>query len=362
HALYWLEEYHFDGLRLDAIHAVHDTSATHIVTEIARAARAGPGRTRPIYLTLENLNNAVRFLGAAGAAGSCDAQWNDDTHHSLHVLLTGESQAYYADYARDPHALLARGLAEGFVYQGEVSRYLGGPRGESSAHLPPSAFVNFLQNHDQVGNRARGERLTTLARASTGACSSRGLMRAPSPFTGGCSRSAAPRSRRGFSSCTPGASRARTPAVPSRSAGRARASGCVSSPISAPSLRPCRRVPPAASSSRPTRNFPAHSPASRSRPGASPGCSSPRREPPRTARPAAAPRRCRRAARPRHSPCHLSAAAQRGLHLPRCDGARSVPGLPRRQPRLLLAVLPRPRGQHARLRRGRSQLLQSRDR
>src|SRR5205807_1930498 len=153
-ALYWLEEYHFDGLRLDAIHAVHDTSATHIVTEIARAARAGPGRTRPIYLTLENLNNAVRFLGAAGAAGSCDAQWNDDTHHSLHVLLTGESQSYYADYARDPHALLARGLAEGFVYQGEVSRYLGGPRGESTAHLPPSAFVNFLQNHDQVGNRA----------------------------------------------------------------------------------------------------------------------------------------------------------------------------------------------------------------
>src|SRR5207302_400532 len=118
-ALYWLEEYHFDGLRLDAIHAVHDTSATHIVTEIARAARAGPGRTRPIYLTLENLDNAVRFLGAAGAAGSCDAQWNDDTHHSLHVLLTGESQSYYADYARDPHALLARGLAEGFVYQGE---------------------------------------------------------------------------------------------------------------------------------------------------------------------------------------------------------------------------------------------------
>src|SRR5207302_1241312 len=69
-----------------------------------------------------------------------------------------------ADYARDPHALLARGLAEGFVYQGEVSPYLGGPRGESSVHLPPSAFVNFLQNHDQVGNRARGERLTTLVR------------------------------------------------------------------------------------------------------------------------------------------------------------------------------------------------------
>src|SRR5207244_12274027 len=97
HALDGLEEYHIDALLLDAIHAVHDTSATHIVTVIARAARAGPGRTRPIYLTLENLDNAVRFLGAAGAAGSCDAQWNDDTHHSLHVLLTGESPSYYAD-------------------------------------------------------------------------------------------------------------------------------------------------------------------------------------------------------------------------------------------------------------------------
>jgi maltooligosyltrehalose trehalohydrolase len=161
-ARYWLEEFHIDGLRLDAVHAIHDEREPHIVTELAHAARSCAGSGRTIYLTLENLHNAAALLGVGGAPDTCDAQWNDDVHHCLHVLLTGESDGYYGDYADAPHALLCRALAEGFAFQGERSRFAGCARGEPSAHLPASAFINFLQNHDQVGNRPRGERLARL--------------------------------------------------------------------------------------------------------------------------------------------------------------------------------------------------------
>ncbi|MFN3565692.1 MAG: DUF3459 domain-containing protein, partial [Burkholderiaceae bacterium] len=94
------------------------------------------------------------------------AQWNDDLHHAAHVLATGETDGYYIDYADDPLAHFGRALAEGFVYQGERSRFRGGrARGDPSAHLPPAAFVNFLQTHDQIGNRAFGERLVALTSA-----------------------------------------------------------------------------------------------------------------------------------------------------------------------------------------------------
>ncbi|HWF99622.1 MAG TPA: malto-oligosyltrehalose trehalohydrolase [Steroidobacteraceae bacterium] len=180
-ALYWLEEYHLDGLRLDAVHAIIDTSEPHILTEIAHAVRSGPGRERPVYLVLENLANEARRLGSPGAANAFDAQWNDDSHHCLHVLVTGESDGYYEDYRDRPHRLLCRSLAEGFAYQGESSRHLGRPRGELSALLPPSAFVNFLQNHDQVGNRVRGERLSQLAPAQALRAAAAVLLLAPSP-------------------------------------------------------------------------------------------------------------------------------------------------------------------------------------
>jgi maltooligosyltrehalose trehalohydrolase len=155
-ALYWLMEFRFDGLRLDAVHAI---SPADWLDEMAAVVRAGVERDRHVHLVLEHDGNAAGHL-----SGDFDAQWNDDGHHALHVLLTGEHDGYYADYADDPAGRLARVLAEGFAYQGEPSRHRGGkPRGSSSRHLPPTAFVLCLQNHDQIGNRALGERLTALA-------------------------------------------------------------------------------------------------------------------------------------------------------------------------------------------------------
>jgi maltooligosyltrehalose trehalohydrolase len=180
--LYWLEEYRFDGLRFDAVHAIIDDSEPHILNEIARAARAGPGRDRPIFLVLENGANQARFLGAPGAPDTFDAQWNDDVHHCLHTLLTGESDGYYEDYVDNPNAMLCRCLAEGFGYQGQKSVHEDGPRGEPSSHLPPTAFVNFLQNHDQIGNRALGERIDQIARSEAALRAATAvLLLAPSP-------------------------------------------------------------------------------------------------------------------------------------------------------------------------------------
>lgn len=154
-ALYWLTEYRFDGLRLDAVHAIAGHEWLH---ELAGFVRDNVSAERHVHLVVENDDNRASLL-----RGDFEAQWNDDAHHVLHHLLTGESRGYYSDYAEAPAQALARCLAEGWVYQGQPSAYRGNqPRGERSADLPPTAFVLFLQNHDQTGNRARGERLTEL--------------------------------------------------------------------------------------------------------------------------------------------------------------------------------------------------------
>ena len=155
-ALFWLDEYRFDGLRFDAVHAIAekdwlDTLAARVRREIT---------DRHVHLVLENERNGAGHLRPSG---QFDAQWNDDGHNILHPLLTGEREGYYEDFCDDGARKLATVLEQGFLFQGQHSPHLGAPRGEPSGHLPPTAFVLFLQNHDQVGNRAFGERLSALA-------------------------------------------------------------------------------------------------------------------------------------------------------------------------------------------------------
>lgn len=163
-AMYWIEEFHMDGLRLDAVHAILDDSPKHILTELAERVHA-LDTVYPVHLVLENENNEASRLTRCDRAlpTHFTAQWNDDMHHVLHTAGTHEDAGYYADYEGRAE-LMGKALAEGFAFQGQAAASSGKSRGERCAHLPPGAFIAFIQNHDQIGNRAFGERLSQITK------------------------------------------------------------------------------------------------------------------------------------------------------------------------------------------------------
>ena len=165
-ALHWLRDYRFDGLRLDAVNSIVEPGGLSLLRDLSLAVGTLAAETgRHIHLVLENGDNRASILDAAQdpPRGKYRAQWNDDYHHAWRVLMTGEKQGYYADYQRSALDDIARSLSSGFVYQGEMSAFRGHKRGEPSGQLAPTAFINFLQNHDQIGNRAFGDRLESVA-------------------------------------------------------------------------------------------------------------------------------------------------------------------------------------------------------
>ena len=161
-SLYWLEYYHVDALRLDAVHSIHDMSPRHILSELSDEVEAfSKKRGRKLYLMAESDLNDTKIINKKELGGyTIGAQWCDDFHHSIHAALTGEKTGYYADFGDTGH--IAKSLNEGFVYSGGYSSFRKKRHGSSSRELPANKFIVFIQNHDQVGNRAFGERLSTL--------------------------------------------------------------------------------------------------------------------------------------------------------------------------------------------------------
>ncbi len=162
-ALSWVTDYHVDALRIDAIHGIYDFSARHFLQELGEAVHDRARELgRQVYVIPESDLNDVRVINPVDAGGyGLDAQWNDDFHHALHTLLTGERQGYYRDFGKIEH--LEKAFREGFVYSGQYSEFRKRRHGSSSKDRPMHQFVVFSQNHDQVGNRMKGERLSSLA-------------------------------------------------------------------------------------------------------------------------------------------------------------------------------------------------------
>ncbi len=161
-AAYWIEEYHFDGLRFDATQDIHDESEDHILPALVRRARAAAeGRT--LLLIAENEPQDGRLVRPAEKGGyGLDAIWNDDFHHAAHVALTGHCEAYYSGYRGTPQEFISA-VKYGFLYQGQRFEWQKKNRGAAALDLPLAAFVNFIENHDQVANSIRGERSRGLA-------------------------------------------------------------------------------------------------------------------------------------------------------------------------------------------------------
>lgn len=159
-ALQWVSEFHIDALRIDAIHGIFDFSACHFLLELSEAIyRRADELGRKIYVIAESDLNDSRVVRAPELGGyGLSAQWNDDFHHAVHSILTKETQGYYQDFGKVE--FLAKAFKEGFVYSGQRSEYRKRRHGNSSRSLPSHCFVVFSQNHDQIGNRPLGDRLT----------------------------------------------------------------------------------------------------------------------------------------------------------------------------------------------------------
>ncbi len=182
-ALAWLRDYRIDGLRLDAVHALRDTRACHFLEDLSAAVDALAAEVdRPLFLIAESDLNDPRIITPRGEGGlGVQAQWNDDFHHALHTALTGESQGYYEDFARSPFAALAKTLTGGYFHDGSYSGFRGRHHGRAldRARVAGHRLLGYSQTHDQVGNRAQGDRLAATLSPGLLACAATLTLTAP---------------------------------------------------------------------------------------------------------------------------------------------------------------------------------------